>query len=111
MQKKIILIFFSLILLSNLLGCKHNVAEKNDSQTEDSENETELSEDESDGKTYLEITNSSQFDVRIYLQTVTAGDPWASVKVGETVKQEISASATKAGDGISNLQHRIHSKK
>ena len=53
-----------------------------------------------DDKTYLQIENNSQFDINVYLQSPSYADPYAKVKVNESVKKEISASSTLSGDSI-----------
>lgn len=87
-----IFLFSALCLLSmNFFACKTDVDEEK-TNTEQKPSD--------DNKTYLQVSNNSQFDINVYFQSPSYSDPWATIKVGESEKKEISASTTNAGDGI-----------
>ncbi|WP_296331892.1 hypothetical protein [uncultured Treponema sp.] len=90
-KSKIFLLSALCILSLNFLACK---------TADDEEKQSTEQKPSDDNKTYLQVSNNSQFDINVYFQSPSYSDPWATIKVGESEKKEISASTTNAGDGI-----------
>lgn len=94
MIKKLCFIFASLCtIFLILLSCK-------EPSSSDDEKKDMTKEQAEDDKTYLEVSNNSQFDINVFFNSPSYATPWMQVKKNESGKKEIAPSSTAAGDGI-----------